>query len=81
MPLQLAWGKDCSFKLFRIVCTKILLPVVSLFEEMWVPKSKFRIVLVSLFLNGDGVVMEMVFYSKLLLLVNVSFIDFEKSCI
>lgn len=35
------------FKLFRIVCTKILLPVVSLFEEMWVPKKKFSIALVS----------------------------------
>lgn len=47
MLIQLAWGKECSFKLFRLVCTKILLPVVSLFEEVWVPKSKFGIVLVS----------------------------------
>lgn len=34
MLIQLAWGKDYSFKLFRIVGTKILLPVVSLFEEL-----------------------------------------------
>lgn len=49
MLIQLAWGKDYSFKLFRILCTKVLLLVVSLFEEMWVPKSKFRIVLVSVY--------------------------------
>lgn len=48
MVIRLAWGKDYSFKLFRILCTEILLPVVSLFEEMWVPKKKFSIALVSL---------------------------------
>ena len=34
---------------------------------------------VRVFLNGDGVVMEMAFYSKLLLLVNV--FDFNRRCL
>lgn len=65
--------KDCSLKLFSPGCL-LYLPL----EEEWVPKSEFRFFFfdICLFLNGDGVVMEMAFYSKLLLLANVSFIDF-----
>lgn len=71
--------KDCSLKLFsgyKEYGCLLYLPL----EEEWVPKSEFRVCLfffdICLFLNGDGVVMEMAFYSKLLLLANVSFIDF-----
>lgn len=69
--------KDCSLKLFsgyKEYGCLLYLPL----EEEWVPKKWVQGFFfdICLFLNGDGVVMEMAFYSKLLLLANVSFIDF-----